>query len=198
MLLKRRIAVFASSLLMMGCSMQRCSSKKDVPPEDQLHAYISRAVDITRPEQRQELVDLTTGSLRAALINATDDSFKRAYIEKRYDFKNFEISERKEIEPGKRVEIIFKLVYKSWNAGESPDRIPLTSTSNRATLDYDHGQWALSNVESLNTAMDWEVGLPMGDVSTSGVSPDDAPKEVDSSRDVNEEETQQNVPLENP
>lgn len=117
---------------------------------------------------------------------------------KRYDFKNFEISERKEIEPGKRVEIIFKLVYKSWNAGESPDRIPLTSTSNRATLDYDHGQWALSNVESLNTAMDWEVGLPMGDVSTNGVSPDDAPKEVDSSRDVNEEETQQNVPLENP
>lgn len=191
MLLKRRLALLASStLLLLGCTVQRCSSKRDIPPEDQLHAYISRAVDVTRPDQRQELVDLTTGSLRSAIVNASEESFKRAYIDKRYDFKNFEIVARRDVEPGRRVEIDFKLTYKSWSPGEQPDRIPLTETVNRAILEYDLGHWALASVESLTTSMDWEVGIPLEGVSTHGVSPEDPPKEIESSRSVGTDEIQ--------
>lgn len=187
-MLRTRIINFALVTLLVGCSLRTCSSKKDVPPEDQLHAYISRAVDVTRPEQRQELIDLTTGPLRSALVNASEESFKRAYIEKHYDFKGFEIVERRDVDPGKRIELDFKLVYRSWNSGEQPDHVPMMETVNRATLDYDLGHWAIASVESLKTSMDWEVGLPLDDVSAKGVSPEDPPVEIDSSREPPEEE----------
>lgn len=179
----RFAAVLASTVLLFGCTMRSCSSRQDIPPEDQLHAYISRAVDITKMEQRQELVDLTTGPLKSALVNASEESFKRAYIDKRYDFRSFEIIEKREVEPAAKVQLDFKLIYKAWNAGENPERIPLTETVNRATLEYVHGQWAISSVENVNTSMDWEVGMPLDNVSTQGVKETDPPAEIQSSRE---------------
>lgn len=180
----KRVFTFLFVFLICGCSIGRCSARKDIPPEDQLHAYISRAIDVTKMEQRQELVDLTTGALRSALINASDESFKKAYIDKHYDFKAFEIVSKNEDIPGERILIDFRLLYKSWNAGEQPDRVPVVDTKNRATLVYEHGRWAIFNVESLESTMDWEVGLPLDNVSTKGVDENTPPVEVDSSRSI--------------
>jgi|GEM_PF-6512363 len=165
---------------MRGCSGR---GRVDIAPEDQLHAYINTAVNVTKSEQRQDLLDLTTGELKGSLINASEETFKRAYIDKKFDFKSFDIVQRKDAPGGKETQVDFKLVYKSWSAGESSDRAPLLETTNRATLEYEHGQWAISKVESLGSSFEWEVGLPMDDVSTKGVNPDDAPKEIESSRD---------------
>ena len=178
---------------MRGCSQDR----QDIPPEEQLHSYISTAVTVTKAEQRQELVDITTGPLKAALVNASEDSFKRAYIDKKYDFRSFDVIQRKDAPGGKETQVDFKLVYKSWNAGEPSDRAPVIETSNRATLIYEHGQWAISKVESLSSNFEWDVGLPMDGVSTEGVDPDGPPVEVESSREVlegeaAEQEKQQN------
>ena len=183
----RAVGIFVFSATLLGCSLRGCTGgdgRNDIAPEDQLHAYINTAVNVTKQEQRQELVDLTTGSLKASLINATEETFKRAYIDKKYDFKAFDIVQRNDAPGGKETKIDFKLVYKSWNAGESPNRAPTLETTNRATLEYEHGQWAISKVESLGTSFEWEVGLPMDGVSTKGVNPDDAPKEIESSRDT--------------
>jgi hypothetical protein len=180
--------LFFASLILVGCSMRGCSGyDKDIPPEDQLHSYITAAVNVTKPENKQDLVDLTTGALQAAIINASDETFKKAYIDKKYDFKNFEIIQRKDKEDGKETEIDFKLTYRSWNAGEAGERAPIVQTNNRATLEYHRGQWALSKVESLGSQFEWQVGLPMDDVSTKGVTPEDAPIEVESSRQQGEE-----------
>ena len=177
------IKVLLASMVLVGCSLRGCGGyDKDIPPEDQLHSYVKAAVNVTKPEHKQELVDLTAGALKAALINASDETFKRAYIDKKYDFKNFEIIQRKDKEGGKETEIDFKLAYRSWNAGEAGDRAPVVQTTNRATLQYEHGQWALTKVESIGSQFEWEVGLPLDDVSTKGVSPEDAPVEVESSR----------------
>ena len=173
---------------LLGCSIRGCTQVTDIPPEDQLHSYISLAVNVTRPEQKQDLLDFTTGELKSSLNGATEDTFKRAYIDRKYDFKSFEILERKDVPGKKEVTIDFKLVYKSWNAGESPERAPLVETKNRATLDYQNGQWAISKVESQGSNFEWDVGLPMDNVSTQGVKPEDAPKEIESSREVPEEQ----------
>lgn len=182
---------FFVSAGLLGCSVRGCSQVSDIPPEDQLHSYISLAVNVTTPEQKQELLDLTTGDLKSALSGATEESFKRAYIDRKYDFKSFDILERKDVPDKKEVTIDFKLVYKSWNAGESADRAPVIETTNRATLDYENGQWALAKVESQGSNFEWEVGLPMDNVSTQGVKPEDAPKEIQSTREVPEEQNEQ-------
>jgi hypothetical protein len=184
--------MFLSCLLLMGCNLRGCGGgANDIPPEDQLHSYIKAAVNVTKQEHKQELVELTTGALKAALINASEETFKKAYIDKKYDFKNFEIIQRKDKEDGKETEIDFKLTYRSWTAGEAGERAPVVQTNNRATLQYEHGQWALSKVESLGSQFEWDVGLPMDDVSTKGVTPEDAPVSVESSRQQGEEAQQQ-------
>jgi hypothetical protein len=178
-----------STLLLAGCSIQKCGTGVygDISPEDQLHSYITTAVNVTKPEQKEELMGLTSGPLRSALANTTPESFKRAYIDKKYDFKTFEILNRKEGGSDKEVTIEFRLKYKSWNAGESSERVPVVETTNRATMFYDKGQWSIYRVESQGTNFDWEIGLPMDDVSTKGVTPEDAPKEIETNRDAAEE-----------
>ena len=181
----RAVCLFVASTSLLGCTVRSCSGgRKDIPPEEQLHSYISTAVNVTKPEQRQELVNLTAGPLKAALVNASEETFKRAYIEKKYDFRSFDIVQRKDAPGGKETQVDFKLVYKSWNAGEPSDRAPIVETNNRATLVYEHGQWAIQKVESLGSAFEWDVGLPMDNVSTEGVDPQGEPKEVESSREA--------------
>ncbi len=188
-LLRRAILLSCCLLLIVGCSMRGCSSKSDVPPEEQLHNYINTAVNITSIEEKQELIDLTTGELRRAISGADQEAFMKAYVEKKYDFRGFEIVERRDIEAEKVIEIDFRLNYKSWSAGEEPDLVPFVETLNRAILSYEYGHWAISNVQSLESSFDWEVGLPLDNVDTTGVSPDDPPKEIQSSRSEAENET---------
>lgn len=181
---KRMLASLVVSASLLGCTMRGCTSSDDIAPEDQLHSYINLAVNITRAEQREELVGLTAGELRTAISSATEETFRRAYIEKKYDFKSFEIIQRRDVPGKKELQVDFKLVYKSWNAGEAPERAPLIETTNRATMVYEHGRWAIAKVESLGSNFEWEVGIPMDDVSTKDVTPEDSPKEIESSREI--------------
>lgn len=184
----RSIVTVFSLMTFVGCGVRGCSSEiKDISPEDQLHAYIVGSVNVTRADQREELVDLTTGPMKSALVNASEETFKRAYIDKKFDFKSFELLQRKDNTEKKEVYLDFKLVYKSWSAGETKERAPEQENTNRATMVYDNGRWALSRVENLGSSFEWAVGLPMDSVSTNGVTPEDAPKEVQSSRELNEE-----------
>jgi hypothetical protein len=190
----RAVGLFVASAVLLGCTMRGCSgAREDIPPEDQLHAYITIAVNVTTPEQRQELAELTSGALKAAIVNASPESFKRAYIDKKYDFRSFDVLARNDLPGGKETQIDFKIVYKSWNSGESGDRAPVVEISNRATLVYENGQWAISKVESFGSNFEWEVGLPMENVSTEGVNPDSPPKEIESSREVIEGERAQQL-----
>jgi hypothetical protein len=185
--ISRTFLVSGLGLLIVGCSFRGCGAgTTDIPPEEQLHTYITTAVNITKQDQKEDLVNLTTGDLKSALINASEDTFKRAYIDKKYDFRNFEIVTRKDDPGGKQTQIDFKIVYKSWSAGETAERAPVVDTLNRATLIYEYGQWSIAKVESLGSQFEWDVGLPMDEVSTKGVNPEDPPKEVESSRAVDD------------
>jgi hypothetical protein len=179
----RMIVIAMAAMTAAGCTMRSCSSKLDISPEDQLHAYITAAVNVTEAAEKEKLVELTTGELRRAISAASPEAFKKAYIDKKYDFRGFEIVERREIDPEKTIELDFRLNYKSWATGEEPELVPFVETLNRAQLVYEHGRWVLSNVQSLETSFDWDVGLPLDNVDTTGVSPEDPPVEIKSSRD---------------
>lgn len=173
----------ATSLIaaLTGCT-RGCSRGDDIPPEEQLHTYISQAVNVTKNADRQELINRTSGNLKSALVNMSDEAFKRAYIEKKYDFRTFEIIERKDLGE-KEVTIDFRLQYKAWNSGERPERSPLIDTRNRAYLVYELGHWAIAKVESLQSDFEWEEGLPMDDVKGEELKPGEEPKTIESSRE---------------
>jgi hypothetical protein len=174
--------------MLLGCGIGSCTKRQDIPPEDQLHTYITRAVNIVDAAQRKDLVDMSTGPLKSALVGASEETFRRAYIERKYDFRGFEIIGRKDVEDRKETLIDFKLIYKSYLPGEEPKLIPVTETTNRATLIYEHGRWAIAKVESLETNFEWENGLPVGKMTEEQMKNADTVKEVSSSRDDDESE----------
>lgn len=173
------VAGFAS--LLVGCTGGGCSSRKDIAPEEQLHTYISKAVNVIKPVDREDLVSLTSGALRSSLVNMSDDAFKQAYIDKKYDFKTFEILERKD-SSAKSLQIDFRIEYKAWRAGERPERAPFVDTKNRAYMVYEYGRWVISKVESLESNFVWEVGVPLDDVKGEALKEGEEPEEIRSSR----------------
>ncbi len=182
--LARSIVVFGFASLLAGCTGGGCSSRRDIPPEEQLHTYIEKAVNVLKPLDRLDLVDLSADSLKTSLVNMSESSFKQAYIDRKYDFRNFEIIERRDASK-KEVQIDFRIVYKSWKVGERPERAPVLDTKNRAYLVYEYGRWAISKVESLGSSFEWEVGIPLDDVKAQELKPGEEPKEIISSREEN-------------
>ncbi len=174
------VSVFAG--LLSGCTGGGCTTRKDVPPEEQLHSYINKAVNVTKPLDRTELVELATGSLKSTLVNMSEEAFKQAYIDRKYDFRSFEIIERRDVSE-KELQIDFRIVYKSWRPGERTERTPILDTKNRAYLNYEYGRWAISRVESMGSSFEWEVGLPLEEVKAEELKPGEEPKEIDSSRE---------------
>ncbi len=177
----RPALLMAIASMLVGCTGGGCSSRKDIAPEDQLHSYISKAVNVIKPADRQDLVDLAAGSLKSNLVNMSDDAFKQAYIDRKYDFRTFEILERKD-DSDKAIRFDFRIEYKAWRAGERPERAPLVDTKNRAFMVYEYGRWAISKVESLESNFVWDVGLPLDDVKGEALKPGQEPEEIRSSR----------------
>jgi hypothetical protein len=184
---KKAIAIFLASWGVVAC-VPSCQDSKVASPEERLHKYISTAVNITVLDQKQELAELTSGSLKESILNATESVFKKAYLEKRYEFKSFEIVNRVEVAGKKQVALDYKMVYRSWIAGEVQERAPLQEIVNRANMIYENGQWVISRVENLNQSLEWEVGMSLDGVSTEGVTPESDPVEVQSSREISGEQ----------
>ncbi|MFZ9520057.1 MAG: hypothetical protein ACO3A4_06215 [Silvanigrellaceae bacterium] len=169
---RRWIVLSVGLFLFLGCGPVRCSSRVDVPPEQQLRSYIDLALNITRMEQREELENLTTGEFRDNLTSSTPEAFKKAYLDRRYDFAVFESLSTNEIEPGREIQIEYRLKFKSWSVGEQKERAPLQEVRSLATMKYTHGQWAIASIKPLDTEYNWDVGLPLEGISTQGVTVD--------------------------
>ncbi len=150
--------IFYLLLAFLQSCPNSCSKPTEPTPEDQLHSYIESAVNIQNISQKDDLISFTTGDLKAALVNANNEAFERAYILRRYQVSQYEVLDRKDIDP-KNITLEFSLTYKSWLPPQNPETSPITQVKNRASLVYDNGHWAVSKVESLTTNFIWENGI---------------------------------------
>jgi hypothetical protein len=168
----RRIQLLVWILIVAGCGPSRCRGRTDVPPEEQLRAYLDLAVNITRMEQREELESYTTGDFLDNLSSASPEAFKKNYLDRRYEFEVFEVTGKSEVEPKKEIRIEYRVKYKTWLTGEDKTRSPVQEVRSIATMKYVNGQWVIAEVTPVDSEYSWEVGLPMEGVSTEGVSED--------------------------
>jgi hypothetical protein len=168
----RRIQLFVWILILVGCGPSRCRARSDVPPEEQLRAYLDLAVNITRMDQREELESYTTGAFLDNLSSASPEAFKKNYLDRRYEFEIFEVTGKSEVEPKKEIRLEYRVKYKTWLSGEDKTRSPVQEVRSIATMKYINGQWVIAEVTPVDSEYSWEVGLPMEGVSTEGVTPD--------------------------
>lgn len=183
-----RLFLLALFVLFVGCGPKRCGGQDNIPPEEQLRNYIDLAVNITRLEQREELETLTTGEFRDTLTSLSEEAFKQSYLDRRYEFDEFEIIGNTEVEPKKEIQIEYRVKFRSWVTGEDKTRAPVQDVKSVATLKYSQGQWSIASIRPVDTNFNWDVGLPLDGVSTKGVLMDDSLDEVVSDEPAAEEQ----------
>jgi hypothetical protein len=164
--------MMASFTLLVACGPTWCSKRSDVPPESQLHRYIELAVNITRMEQREELESLTTGAFRDQLSSSSPEAFKRSYLDRRYDFEDFEVTGKTIVRPDKEIHLEYRVKFRTWLSGEDASRAPQQDIKSIAVMNYTNGQWAIASIRPLDTSFNFEFGLPLEGVSTEGVTVD--------------------------
>jgi hypothetical protein len=174
----RRLFLSVLFVFFVGCGPKKCGALTDVAPEDQLRNYIDLAVNIITVEQREELEGLTTGELKDTLTSLSADAFKVSYLDRRYEFDEFEILGKTEIEANKTTEIEYRVKFRSWLTGEDKTRAPVQEIKSIATLKYTQGHWAIAEIKPIDTDFNWDVGLPLDGVSTRGVILDEPGQDV--------------------
>lgn len=168
----RRVLLLVAALFFVGCGPKKCGARVDVLPEEQLRSYIDLVVNITRMEQREDLENYTTGEFRDHLTASTAEAFKKAYLDRRFEFEVFEVTGKTETDPGREVQLEYRVKFRSWQAGEDKARAPMQEMKSLATMKYTNGQWAIASIRALDSEFQWDIGIPLEGVSTQGVTPD--------------------------
>lgn len=174
----KRLSLLLGLLVFAGCGPRSCSPKSDISAEEQLRSYIDLAVNITRTEQREDLESLTTGEFRDQLSSTSPEAFKKAYLDRRYEFEEFEILGRSEVVPERELELEYRVKFRSWVTGEDRTAAPMLEIKSLARMKYTNGQWAIASIRPIDTEYNWDVGLPMAGVSTKDLPPEDPSPEV--------------------
>ena len=139
-----------------GCASMCGRARDAMTPEDVVEMYLDISLNMTKVEQKQELLKLTTGNLKNALESASDDIVNQAFIKQGFKLQKYSVVERRDRTP-RETEITFQLTYK--NLG--PDRAikiadaPQTTTENTVSVVRSDGAWYIRDVLGKKTTIDF-------------------------------------------
>jgi len=154
-----RRAYFApllSFLFLIGCSKMCGSGRNDMTPEQVVQTYLDISLNMTKVEQKQDLMKLTTGNLKNALVQAPDDVITAAFIKQNYKLERYSVVERRDRTP-RETEITFLLTYRNLGADKKadPETAPKTTTENTLSVVKEDGAWFIRDVLGKKTSIDF-------------------------------------------
>ena len=149
-----------------------CSkSHEEMSAEEVVEAYLELVFNMESSDEKDSLLEYTTGELEAAIAGATDSAIMEAYIKPRYMLKRFSIVERQDRTP-RETEISFQLQYKDLPEGETNfEEAAEFSTENKISVIKENGKWLISEVLGNKTSIEF----PITELSKIEVAP---PKKV--------------------
>lgn len=150
--------LLAWSLLLTGCT-RFCSgsARKDLTPEQVVEAYLDVALNMKNVDEREKLLQYTTGNLKSAITAATPETIKAAYVDRRYSLLNYSVVERRDRTP-REIEVTFQLSYKEFGAdGKAGQDAAKVTTENTVSVIREQGMWYIRDVLGNKTAIDFPV-----------------------------------------
>lgn len=149
-------APLLSFLFLVGCSKMCGSGRNDMTPEQVVQTYLDISLNMTKVEQKQNLMKLTTGNLKNALVQAPDDVITAAFIKQNYKLERYSVVERRDRTP-RETEITFLLTYRNLGTDKNadPETAPKTTTENTLSVVKEDGAWFIRDVLGKKTAIDF-------------------------------------------
>lgn len=154
-----RFFVYAvSTFLLVGCTSMCSGSRKDMTAEEVVEAYLDIALNLTDVEQREYLLEYTTGNLRNAIEEASDEIIKTAYVQRKYTLNRYTVVERRDRTP-RETEITFELEYLDFGVDPNltADTAPKVVTENTVSVIKEKGAWYIRDVLGNKTSIDFPV-----------------------------------------
>jgi len=153
-------SILTLSLSLLGC-VRSCEGKREgLPPEKVVESYLNTALNMRRVEQREELLQFTTGRLKEALASASEETIKSAYVNRHYEIESYAVIERRDRTP-RETEITFRLRYKDLGTADArptdTKSAPTVQTENSVALIKEKGAWFIRDVVGAKTSIDFPV-----------------------------------------
>jgi hypothetical protein len=140
-----------------ACAPLCSKNHSDMSAEEVLEAYLGLVFNMHDVQQKDDLLDFTTGELKAALAGATDEVLQEAYIKKRYELQRISIVERNDRTP-RETEITYQLAYREIPPGETDfSNAPIVTTENTVSLLKEKGRLYLRAVLGNKTQMEFPI-----------------------------------------
>ena len=152
----KKVRLIICFLLMTGCGTMCQKGRKDLTPEEVVQSYLDLSLNMTSLDQKEYLLNLTTGTLRNALEQADDETIRKAFLNRYYHLEAYAVVERRDRTP-RETEITFVLTYRDLGAeGKlAPADAPQISTENTVSVVKLKGAWAIRDVLGKSTTIDF-------------------------------------------
>ncbi len=151
-----KVRLILCFMLLTGCDMMCSKDRTEMTPEEVVEAYLDLSLNMRNIEQKQYLINLTTGSLRGAIEKASDETIRKAFLNRYYHLEAYSVVERRDRTP-RETEITFVLTYRDLGpAGEiKPQDAPQVLTENTVSVVRLKGAWAIRDVLGKRTTIDF-------------------------------------------
>jgi hypothetical protein len=149
--MRKNILLIMSATLLVGSCTKSCGgSHASMSPEDVVQAYLDVAFNLESVDDRQKLLEFTTGPMKDAIATASDVAIREAYVEPRYELKRYSVIERRDRTP-RESEITFEIEFRNLarEGGEKPlsiDEIPVVTVENTVSVVREKKLWLISDV----------------------------------------------------
>lgn len=142
--------------LLTGCNMMCTKDRTDMTPEEVVQAYLDLSLNMKSIEEKDYLLNLTTGSLKGALEKASDETITKAFLNRYYHLEAYSVVERRDRTP-RETEITFVLTYRDLGSGGDmkPEEAPQVQTENTVSVVRLKGAWAIRDVLGKKTTIDF-------------------------------------------
>lgn len=166
--------LLSSFLFMVGCTSMCGSGRTSLTPDQVVENYLNVSLNMKKPEEKQKLLDLTTGNLKAAIQEASDEDIMNNMIKKSYKLLSYSVTERKNRTP-REVEISFNIEYKELNPADpvlTEANAPVVETKNTVAVIKEQGAWYIRDVLGKSTRIDFPVETEVIKPSQNGPTED--------------------------
>lgn len=175
-----------TALAITGCtSMCGGGDRKTLSPEQVVEAYLDVALNMKSIDEREQLLEYTTGNLKSAIEAATPETIKTAYVDRRYNLLNYSVVERRDRTP-RETEVTFQLTYNDLGVDGKNNKDPAkVTTENTVSVVREKGVWYIRDVLGNKTTIDFPVSEESRITAKPGAPPS---KETEPEPEVLEDE----------
>lgn len=155
--LLRRLAFFAVVVGFISSCTKSCES--ELTPEAVVERYLEVALNMTEIQEKQNLLQITTGALKAAISSASEEVIRQAYINRAYKMQSYSVVERRDRTP-RETEITFMLSYRDLgekSARSAEAESATITTENTVVVVREDDRWLIREVLGHKTTIDFPV-----------------------------------------